>query len=378
MAEPLKNLFSIAVIENVGEHLERAWTRFDRPGFVAAASKDLETLELKQRSAQIESALERHLPDDFRKAVAILLESLHPDEDAGTTPVAGSKGIAGWAIMPISGYVGRHGVDHLDLALVAMRELTKRLTAEFGIRFLIQADPQRCIETLRGWTDDPNRHVRRLVSEGTRPRLPWAPQLPMFMADPSPLLPLLTALRDDPEEYVRRSVANSLNDIAKDHPDLVAELAKDWLAKAPDSRRRLVRHACRTLVKQGHPATLAALGYGAPSLAEVSLLLKAPVVEFGAALEFELRFETAGSRPQDLLIDYVIHHRKADGRLTPKVFKWKTLQAKPQEAVSLRRRHPIRPITTRVYYPGRHRLEIQINGATHAGKDFRLDMPGEA
>ncbi len=375
MAEPLKNLFNAEVIGHVGDHLAKAWDGFDRVGFVKAAATNLDALELKQRSNQIEAALERYLPDDFPTATDIILQSLHPDEDAGTTPVAGEAGIAGWAIMPISGYVGRHGVGHLDLALDVMRELTKRLTAEFGIRFLILADPDRCLAKLRGWTDDPNRHVRRLVSEGTRPRLPWTPQLPMFIADPAPLLPLLTALRDDSEEYVRRSVANNLNDIAKDHPDLVADLAADWLADAPEPRQRLVRHACRTLIKAAHPGALAALGYRAAKLTDVELRIDTPVVDFGTALEFSLEFRAGGKAQQDMLIDYVVHHQKANGQLTPKVFKWKTMRTKPGETVAMRRRHAMRPITTRVYYPGTHRLEVQVNGVTVAGADFRLEMP---
>ena len=244
MPEPFKNVFNRRVVEEIARPLGRAWDGFNGAGFAAAAADGLENLELKERADQIERALEKFLPADFPHAATILRDSLHPGEDAGPTLTTTQEGIAGWPIVPISGFVGRHGIGHLPLALDLMAALTKRFSAEFGIRFLIMAEPEICLATMQGWTSDPNRHVRRLVSEGTRPRLPWAPRLAVFVNDPSPLLPLLVALRDDPEEYVRRSVANNLNDIAKDHPDLVAALAKEWLAAAPAPRQRLVRHAC--------------------------------------------------------------------------------------------------------------------------------------
>ncbi len=378
MAEPLKNLFNRDIIGDMSHHLTRVWDSFDQSGFLAAATEDLESLELKQRSAQIERALDRFLPPDFPQAASILLQSLHPDEDAGTTPVAADGGIAGWAIMPMSGYVGRHGVGHLQLALDVMKELTKRLTAEFGIRFLIQAKPQPCLDIMRDWTRDPNRHVRRLVSEGTRPRLPWAPRLPMFIEDPTPLLPLLVELRDDPEEYVRRSVANSLNDIAKDHPDLVADIVGKWLVNAPEPRQRLVRHACRSLIKQGNSGALTALGYGEAQVKIVALTVKTPTVRFGSKLDFELQIASTAATAQDLIIDYAVHHQKADGSLSPKIFKWKTVILDASDSITLQRRHPMRPVTTRVYYPGRHKLEIQINGRPFAEADFDLEIPADS
>ncbi len=374
MPEPLKNLFNHQLIHDVARHLARVWPEIDQAGFITAASQDLDELELKQRSQQIERALERFLPKDFGQAAAILRETLAPIQDGSGEITSTTDGIAGWAIMPVSTFVGRQGAAHLDLALDLMRDLTKRFSAEFGIRYLILAEPERCLSRFPDWVDDPSQHVRRLVSEGTRPRLPWAPRLPMFISDPAPLLPLLTALRDDPEEYVRRSVANSLNDIAKDHPDLVAGLAKDWLADAPAPRRRLIRQACRTLVKRGHPAALAALGYDAARLKETRLSVATPQVTLGSVLEFELSLTSTSDAPQDLVIDYIVHHRKANGTLSPKVFKWKTIRLGAGDRAALRRRHAMRKVTTRVYYPGTHGLDIQVNGATVASSVFDLIM----
>jgi len=254
------------------------------------------------------------------------------------------------------------------------KEMTKRSSSEFGIRFFLLAEPGRTLSVLESWVGDSNVHVRRLISEGTRPRLPWAMRLPAFIDDPAPLLPLLAALKDDGEEYVRRSVANNLNDIAKDHPDIVSRIARQWLKGADKNRRKLIRHACRTLIKQGHKGTLKALGYGTPCVEMDMLRISTPRVTFGTALEFELSLTSTADRPQSLVVDYAIHHRKANGATTPKVFKWKTATLAPGATLRAKRKHAIRKITTRVYYPGKHRLEIFVNGVSLGIEDFELIM----
>jgi 3-methyladenine DNA glycosylase AlkC len=309
-----------------------------------------------------------------------MLASLAPDDggDIGSTDVNGrnieGRGIEGWAVMPMTHYVGLQGLAHFDLSMMLLKEMTKRSSSEFGIRFFLLAEPERTLSVLETWVGDSNVHVRRLISEGTRPRLPWAMRLPAFVRDPAPILPLLEALKDDGEEYVRRSVANNLNDIAKDHPDLVARIARQWLKGADKNRRRLVRHACRTLIKQGHKGTLKALGFGTPRVEMDMLRISTPQVIFGAALEFELSLTSTADRPQSLVVDYAIHHRKANGATTPKVFKWKTTTLAPHATLSAKRKHAIRKITTRVYYLGKHRLEIFVNGVSLGIEDFELIM----
>lgn len=298
MPEPFKNLFSRKVINHMGDHFVRAWAEFPRDEFVAAASERLDDLELKQRSEQIVRAMLAFLPADFETAAGIMLESLAPEshvrkKEESICP----DGISGWAIMPMTYYVGLRGTGHFDLSMRLMREMTKRFTAEFGIRLLTIAEPERSLAQFAEWVDDPSEHVRRLVSEGTRPRLPWAMRLARLVEDPTPMLPLLEALRDDKSEYVRRSVANHLNDISKDHPDLLAGVAAEWVKGEVPSERQ---------------------------------------------------------------------------RLTPKVFKWKTLSLAGGGSLVARRRHPIREISTRKYYPELHRLEILVNGRSLAIADFEL------
>ena len=217
--------------------------------------------------------------------------------------------------------------------------------------------------------------LRRLVSEGTRPRLPWAMQLPQLMEDPSPMLPILESLRDDKEEYVRRSVANHLNDIAKDHGDLVGALAKDWMDGADKNRERLVRHACRSLIKQGHRGALEAFGLGDPDIELETLAIQTPTVAFGDALRFAADLVSSSPKTQSLVIDYVVHFRKANGKLVGKVFKRTKITLKPGERYTLRRSHPIRPITTRRYYGGQQALSLRINGHDFGHESFELVMP---
>jgi 3-methyladenine DNA glycosylase AlkC len=378
MPEPFRNFFNPGLIDRMAAHLAAHGAgAFDGPAFAARARDGLEALELKARSDWIARALDAHLPGDFDAACAIILAALHPETDAPDDSIpSDDRGIRGWAVMPMADVVTARALADadpraFDRAMDVLAAMTQRFSAEFAIRPLILHDPHRALGHVRRWTEHPNRHVRRLASEGTRPRLPWGLRLGPFVADPAPLLPILTRLRDDSEDYVRRSVANSLNDIAKDHPDLIADLAADWLRDAPSPRARLVRHALRTLIKQGHPAALAALGHG-PASVSLDALAVSPHVRFGAALDIALTLRSEESEPREIVLDYVIHHVKANGTTSPKVFKWRTLTLKPGETLRLARRHAIRPITTRVYYDGTHRLEIVANGAVLGGADFEL------
>ncbi|MDP0498762.1 MAG: DNA alkylation repair protein [Verrucomicrobiota bacterium JB022] len=372
--EPFKNLFNPDVIRAMARSLERSWADFPRAKFEQIALDGLEELELKARSEQIVKALEATLPDDFAAATPVLLEALHPHTDGfdRADPEAMDHGVNGWAIMPMTEYVGRHGQQHFELALEIERELTKRFSSEFGIRHLIAADPQRAVAVFRGWTNDPNEHVRRLVSEGTRPRLPWGIRLQCFIAEPEMCLPLLEALRDDPSEYVRRSVANHLNDIAKDHPDLVVKIARDWWKKAPAPRKKLLRHALRTLLKQGHSGALELMGHRAASWDDVQLEILTPTVRVGDKLGFRFRGKLA--EPLDSLrLDYTVHYLKANGQLSPKVFRWKVESNVPAGAWVGERQHSFKVVTTRRYYPGPHELDIIANGQVVARAKFELE-----
>lgn len=376
MAEPLKNLLDEKVIRGMGLHFQRRWSRFDAKGFVKAAIKDLHTLELKQRTERITQTMLEHLPADFNKAGRIMLASLGPPlKDEPGVLRLDARGITGWAVMPLVHYVALHGQEHFALSMNLLKEMTKRASSEFGIRYFLLSSPEKTLAVLRTWTKDGNQHVRRLVSEGTRPRLPWAMNLPMFIKDPTPVIALLERLKDDDQEYVRRSVANNLNDIAKDHPQRVANIAARWLKGADPERQKLIRHACRTLIKQGHKTTLRVLGFKPCRIERASITLLASKVRFGEALQFSLSISSDARQDQAVVIDYIIHHRKANGSTSPKVFKWRTTTLPPNTTLALTRKHALRKITTRVYHPGLHTVEVMVNGVSVGQADFKLVMP---
>ncbi|ABK45007.1 DNA-3-methylpurine glycosylase [Magnetococcus marinus MC-1] len=297
--------------------------------------------------------------------------ALHPVQDAALADmVMDERGVAGWAIMPMADYVAERGLHEGASALALLGAMTQRFSAEFAIRPFLQHDPQQSMAQLMLWARDENEHLRRLASEGSRPRLPWGMQLPALRADPTPLWPLLARLMDDPSAYVRRSVANNLNDIAKDHPQQVVDFLMPWRVGASQARLRLMQHACRTLIKQGHAGALALLGYAPPILQGVSLQLFTPQVTLGERLSFGVELQAQSE--QNLILDYAIYHVKANGQRTAKVFKWKKLTLSAGQTVGMQRHHPIKVITTRRYYSGQHRLELLVNGQALAGAEFDL------
>lgn len=375
MVEPFKNFFGPEPIRDLARHLSRVSPTFPESDFLSHALEGLDELELKQRSTQITDALIRFLPSDYHQATQVLLDSLHPETSFGINEMEETRtelGVAGWMVMPMADLVSRRGMDDIDFSLEALRQMTMRSSSEFAIRAFLDQRPDTTLKTLHRWSQDPNEHVRRLVSEGSRPRLPWGMRLTGFVKDPSPVMELLEKLKDDPSEYVRRSVANNLNDIAKDHPKLVTALAQDWMRNASTDRARLIRHALRSLVKAGDTEALAVLGYGRPIITLTEFSVLTPIVKFGQQLEFTVGLISEASSDQQLMIDYVIHHVKANGKTSPKVFKWKNLTMTPGESMTATRRHSIRAITTRRYYPGVHRVELQINGETVEGENFGL------
>jgi 3-methyladenine DNA glycosylase AlkC len=375
--EPFKNFISPDLVACIAAQLQIHLPTLDRASFEGAILKVLDGLELKARGQLIADHLHAVLPKDHSLRHKIILAMLHPVDDMNGEQTSGAEGICGWGMMPLGLVVGQHGLAAFEEALLLLKEMTKRFTSEFDVRYFLLEDQQRALNIMQGWINDPNRHVRRLVSEGTRPTLPWAMQLPSLKADPSPVLPLLKALRDDKEEYVRRSVANHLNDIAKDHPDLVANIAKEWLKNADTNRTRLVRHACRSLIKQGHKGALEAFGLNPPKLKLKKFSIETQNVMFGNDLIFSITLISTDKKPQNLVIDYVVYFLKANNKQSGKVFKWKKVTLEAGATLSMKKVHSIRPITTRRYYEGTQALALRINGEDFGFVEFDLIMMGK-
>ena len=374
--EPFKNLINPQTVAAIGRHLQRVEPGFARRRFEALALDGLGTLEFKARARHLAAALEATLPDDFGRAADIIEAALAPPgaQDDPRWSQRHDAGLAGWAVWPLGEYVARRGLDAPARALQVLHALTQRFTAEWPIRVFIEQHPALTFATLAGWTHDPSEHVRRLVSEGSRPRLPWGLQLKGLIADPAPTLPLLLALQDDPSDYVRRSVANHLNDIAKDHPARFAEWLETHLPGATPERQALLRHASRTLIKRGDPRILAAWGLGRALRGAATLQVTPSRVQVGQSLVLDVTVRSTAKTAQKLVIDYALHHVKASGATSPKVFKGWTLELGPGETRALKKSHSMRLITTRRYHPGRHEVDLRVNGRILASAGFDLAL----
>ncbi len=376
MVEPFKNLINAQTVAQAGHHLQRAWPGFDSRRFEAVAGDGLAALEFKARAHHLCAALEATLPEDFEAAARIVEAALGPaglGDDLASLRT-GDAGLGGWVVWPLGEFVVRRGMRSPARALAVLHALTQRFSAEYAVRPFIAQHPELAFATLQRWAQDPSAHVRRLASEGSRPRLPWGMQLKALIEDPAPTLPLLRMLQDDPSEYVRRSVANHLNDIAKDHPALVAAWVEEHLPGASTQRLALLKHASRTLVKKGDARTLKAWGLGKRLRGDAVLKISPKRVSVGDNLSLNVILRSNAPRAQKLVIDYAVHHVKASGETSAKIFKGWVLELAAHEERVLVKRHSMRPITTRRYHAGRHEVDLRINGEIVASAGFELRL----
>ncbi len=373
MAEPLKNSYGPDIPGGIARDIAAIHPAFDRGGFVTACLVGWEDLELTPRARQVSDQLAVFLPADRAEAMQILTRSLGDELDS-----AELEGMEGFRFLPHVYFAADHGDGHFEEAMTLQYEVTKRFTAEFSLRTFIESDYEATMTRLHEWVTDENVHVRRLVSEGTRSRLPWAARIKRFQEDPTPVIELLEFLKDDPEEYVRRSVANNLNDIAKDRPELVVATARDWwpatvTTEAERHRRRLIKHGLRSLIKAGDPGALDVIGYGADSPATIDAVRVLPTeVEIGGKVRIEVDVKNPSKKAIGALVDLRIQFVKANGSTAPKVFKGAELEIDAGATATFGKNVSLKQHSTRTHYPGRHEVEILLNGTAHEGGVFQL------
>lgn len=359
MPEPLKNLVDREVVTEVANRVAAEHPDFDSASFVADLEAALPDLELKPRIEAIARRLRAGLADDYQVALKTVVAVARQEPPIG--------GFAAW---PLCTFVEVFGVAHPEVSLAAMEHLTKRASCEFAIRPFLRDHWDAAYATLLDFTKHEDEAVRRLPSEGTRPRLPWGGRVCRLIADPKPGLALLERLRHDPSETVRRSVANHLNDIAKDHPQLTIETTARWSAESATDPK-LISHALRTLVKNGDPGALQVLGFTTDPKVEIARFAVAPrQVEMGDRIELTATLRSTSQSRQQLVVDFVIHHVNAAGGTSPKVFKWATIDLAAGEEVVLRKRRLIQKASTRTYRSGHHRVELQVAGTISAAAGF--------
>jgi 3-methyladenine DNA glycosylase AlkC len=370
MADTLKGFFSPGLVRRLAADLVRVRPDFPARRFQKRACDGLEALELLDRGRHIARALADCLPQDYPAAVEVLLGSLGPEH--ATDELIGA-GMAPFFYYPHTVFVAERGLDHFDVSMRAQYELTKRFSAEASIRPFLARDPERTLGVLREWVRDPNAHVRRLVSEGTRLRLPWAPRVAWLDDHPERVLELLELLKDDPATLVRRSVANSLNDLGKLHPALLARTCEAWLVDATSERRELVEHALRSAVKRGDADALRLLGYGKKPQASVERVrFDPPRVAIGGRVKMTFTVRSRAQRPQDVLVDVAVHFVKARGASSRKVFKVDRVTLPPGGRVALGAAFSLAVHTTRVPQPGTHAVDVILNGEARRAGSFEV------
>lgn len=354
----LKDWFDEARYRSISQQLSQLTRGFDAKTFLQHTLTDLEPRSLMQRLHQCATAADAALTGTYRQKVAVLKQ---------LAPQIGHEFVSIFCC----DYVATFGLKDFDFSMEALHLLTCYGSAEFAVRPFIVADQTKALQTLLRWTADPDEKVRRLASEGSRPRLPWGLRLTALVRDPAPTAPILEALKADESLFVRRSVANHLNDITKDHPQLVVQRLTAWdLDQEP--LRWIAKHACRTLIKRGDPQALRLFGFGQKAAVTATLKLSPLRLALGDRLHLDAHITSTSNKSQRLVIDYLIHYVKSRGAAFEKVFKWTELQLPAHQSIHLSKTQLIRDFTTRKHHPGHHRIELQINGQRLAEAGFDL------
>lgn len=366
MSQLLKDIYSLEFIENLGKCLKAIIPATDVREFTwAATAEPWDELALKARMSRLSLTLHRFLPSDFESAsdyLIPLVEQLRKSEARENS----------FEYMFIPEFVEKYGAKHFEISVNLMEQLTPFASCEFAVRPFIIQYGNAMMEKMLGWSLHKSHHVRRLSSEGCRPRLPWAMALPEFKKNPAPLLPILHNLKGDESEYVRRSVANNLNDISKDNPDIFREILNQWKGKNPltDS---LLKHAARTLLKQGDPETLAHFGW--MDAGHISLLhfrLHQKRIPMGGLLHFDFSVKNNARKSAQIRLEYALYFLRNGDKYSKKVFKIGEKELPPGELLDMSFRQSFKPITTRRYYPGIQKIALILNGKEYDAQEFML------
>lgn len=363
-------LFNKTKVEQIAGEIHRVHPSFKKNEFVRDVMNEFPELELKARISWIAECLKKYLPGDYKRAVDILVKAL----PAPNNPELSDDDFGDFIYAPYAEYVAKNGCTkgYLKFSLDTLYEITQRFSAEDAIRYFINAFPKETLKELLLWAKDSHYHVRRLCSEGTRPKLPWSQKINIEITAP---LPILDNLFSDKKRFVTRSVANHINDISKIDPDLALETIGKWQKSDKQKSEEMdyiVRHALRTLVKQGNPKAIKHLGFHHDPHVSVSKFLVPKQMKMNTGLEFS--FMIQAHEDTNVIIDYILYFQSKSGKLnSKKVFKLTKLALTRDKPVMVSKRHMLRErMTTRTLYPGKHEIEIQINGRRLAKESFLL------
>lgn len=376
MVEAFKNMYNEQFFERFSKNLKLLIPGFDSLAFVSLVmDKEWESRELKQRVGHITTILKKFLPADYKDAIAKILELLdyeekkNPDfskiDDTKFTLILEYGAI-------LDNYVEQYGLKDYETSIKAIERITQFTSCEFVTHAFILKYPDEMMAQMLLWSKHKHWGVRRLASEGCRPRLPWAMALPALKKNPAPIIPILENLKNDPARFVRLSVANNLNDISKDNPEIVIDLAKKWQGESEEVDW-VIKHGCRTLLKQANSEIMEL--FGLASVKNISIenfQISTPEVKVGNSLEFSFKLLNNNNKKHKIRLEYGIYYQKANGSLTKKVHKISEKEYTEQSTTLINRKHSFKVVTTRKLHPGLHQLAVIINGNEFEKHDFEL------
>ncbi|MDH6342496.1 3-methyladenine DNA glycosylase AlkC [Parabacteroides sp. PFB2-12] len=376
MAEPFKNMYNEPFLDRFTKDLKLVIPDLDTRIFTSQVmDKDWEDRELKQRTAHMATVLRQFLPADYKESVdkiLLLLDHIEPRyphcsqiDDTKFGLLLEYGGI-------LDSYIEQYGLDDYETSVKAIERITQFSSCEFVTHPFIVKYPEAMMAQMLIWSKHEHWGVRRLASEGCRPRLPWAMALPSLKADPTPILPILENLKNDPARFVRLSVANNLNDIAKDNPQVVIDLVKRWQGESEEVDW-IIKHGCRTLLKQGNPEVMELFGLGSTKHIMIeNFRIVTPQVKVGDSLEFSFNLSNNNNKKAKIRLEYSLYYQKANGTLSKKVCKISEKDYAAHSTTAITRKHSFKVVTTRKLHPGLHQVAIIINGNEFEKHDFEL------
>ncbi|MCF4998504.1 DNA alkylation repair protein [Pseudomonas syringae] len=358
-APALKEIFNTARLQHIASEMSEVYPAFNAKAFLKLANEGLADLSIMQRMARVSECLHAVLPLGYEDSLDVL-RALAPRLNSG------------FVTLCLPHYVASYGGHAFDTSMDALKYFTTFGSSEFAIRHFLRSDLERTLERMHDWATDENHHVRRLASEGSRPRLPWSFRLERVQADPRLAARILDSLKADESLYVRKSVANHLNDITKDHPEWVLDAIEGW-----DLRNKhtawIAKHALRSLIKQGNARALTVIGAGdKPEVELIDVKVEPATVRLGESITLSFTVKSTVTQSQKLVIDYAVDYVKANGSTSAKVFKLKGLTLGGNSEAFVSRSQQIKELTTRKHYAGRHAVHVMVNGERLGGTAFEI------
>ncbi|MDH6534556.1 DNA alkylation repair protein [Parabacteroides sp. 52] len=376
MAEPFKNMYNEQFFDLFTKDLMLVIPDLNPRTFVSQVTdKEWENRELKQRVIHIATVLKQFLPADYKDAIAKILELL--DRIESRYPHCSQIDDTKFGLLLeygaiLDNYIEQYGLDDYETSVKAIERITQFTSCEFVTHPFIVKYPDAMMAQMLVWSKHAHWGVRRLASEGCRPRLPWAMALPNLKANPAPIIPILENLKNDPARFVRLSVANNLNDIAKDNPQVVIDLVKRWQGESEEVDW-IIKHGCRTLLKQGNPEVMKLFGLGSvKNILIEDFYISNPKVKVGNSLEFSFSILNKNNKKTKMRLEYGLYYQKANGTLSKKVCKISEKEYAANATTHITRRHSFKVVTTRKLHPGLHQVAVIINGNEYEKYDFEL------